>query len=982
VNGGRHDPGGGWTCRFCKLAVLCALLSAAGSLLGQENPQSVEVHLGGSRTLSLPGASQVVVLDESICRVELLLDSIRLFGLTRGESVVFVWVGEKRINWLVRVVPPPVATVRPSLSRGEREAMGQGAVSTTSQVALTSRSQAVYSFLHHFDWSQQSDGRRLTIRGESQDSSSPGVHAFNFNSGSVQYATPNSTYNFLDFVLTLNGGGRGIVTAFPQLNTYAIRGADVVLNRGANQFEFFGGATIPSFYLSLAGTRDIGGLNFSRKQSDNLYLYSTTAAVSVPLLFTATSARRNGFFQTAGFAYHFNHRWATQFTGGASSRGLFGQGTVSFVGNRLSAWATGTSSAPDFPLNELQLLFGGGSSVLAGTTWKANPRLLTSLFCQHGSTRPTELFPSFRGISDYLNPNINFTVTRSQTLTLNYVHSRNRGGLTLDGQSIGNRIDVGLSSQLPRHIVNNAELSLGTSADPQELSTRSLFSLRDNVSMPVKGGFLTAGFQHDRQDPSLVARLRQEIDLLPIPLQQLFFADPVSFVQSVNLPPDLRQWLAALQPADTQFSVSGQFHVGRKLNISPNYSFLHSSQFSTLHTNTSVFGYALNYQLTPALQLRSSLSNTMLFDPRQKNFARTTVLTVGLNKTFNGTPRWLVPSTHRYRIEGRVFRDMNVNGGYNQGEPGLAGIVIRLSGGRSTMTDDQGRFQFAQLRPGSYRLVLPLEQFHDPVRLTTASEVPVEIYEQRVASVDFGIVNFSRLMGNVFNDYAHDRLRQADAPGVHNVALIVASADGFQRKVLTDGAGDYEIDDLAPGQYQLAADLSTIPPNYVLPDAPVNFEVKPTATVVQDVPVRALRSIAGRVYLKLPPPATVGHEGKVAVKVPGGQEHQLGQNGTSGEGKPVLVPLAGVQLTADHNVVTTDTEGRFILRNLPAGDLLVTLLPVRPLPPGMQVPAGTVPMPKGPIQIDNAVIVITNPALLQYLLVIPPKVEVPTATAS
>ena len=123
---------------------------------------------------------------------------------------------------------------------------------------------------------------------------------------------------------------------------------------------------------------------------------------------------------------------------------------------------------------------------------------------------------------------------------------------------------------------------------------------------------------------------------------------------------------------------------------------------------------------------------------------------------------------------------------------------------------------------------------------------------------------------------------------------------------------------------------------------PVKFQVKATASVIKDIPVRALRSIAGHVYLR----------GDAAV----------------GSTAPALSPLAGIQITADHTVVTTDAGGRFVLRDLPAGDFRVTLVPMRPVPEGLQVPAGMVRLPKSPTQVDNAVIVLSNPALLDYLL--------------
>jgi hypothetical protein len=77
--------------------------------------------------------------------------------------------------------------------------------------------------------------------------------------------------------------------------------------------------------------------------------------------------------------------------------------------------------------------------------------------------------------------------------------------------------------------------------------------------------------------------------------------------------------------------------------------------------------------------------------------------------------------------------------------------------------------------------------------------------------------------------------------------------------------------------------------------------------------------------------------------------------------------MAGVQLTAGHGVVKTDENGNFLLRDLPAGEVIITLVPVKPLLPGMTVPAGVLRMPPGPIQVQGATIVITNPGLAPYL---------------
>src|SRR5262249_21833516 len=126
-------------------------------------------------------------------------------------------------------------------------------------------------------------------------------------------------------------------------------------------------------------------------------------------------------------------------------------------------------------------------------------------------------------------------------------------------------------------------------------------------------------------------------------------------------------------------------------------------------------------------------------------------------------------------------------------------------------------------------------------------------------------------------------------------------------------------------------------------------QVAPVTTVVQDIPARALRSIAGQVFLK------------VSADTPGA----IAPQNSAADYK--LVPMADIQISAGYGVVKTDANGNFLLRDLPAGDLAVALVPLQPLPEGMKAPAGVVHMPPEPIQVQGATIVISNPELVPYL---------------
>lgn len=264
--------------------------------------------------------------------------------------------------------------------------------------------------------------------------------------------------------------------------------------------------------------------------------------------------------------------------------------------------------------------------------------------------------------------------------------------------------------------------------------------------------------------------------------------------------------------------------------------------------------------------------------------------------------------------------------------------------------------------------------------------------------VNFGIVDFARVTGSVFNDLRFEGKRPPDAKGLAGVHLTLD--DGTRRRtIVAQDTGEFEVDDVSPGDYRISVDSSTLPANYSLGEDTFTLHVSPVSTTVQNIPARALRSIAGRVFVKVlaEPAAQPVDSGKLKIsgmpagsvrsqrgggQQAGGRVSQTGRGqaqGTSGAatgGDYNLVPLAGVQITAGYGTVKTDENGNFLLRDLPAGDLTVTLISAKDLPEGMKVPSGQVKMPADPIQVQGASIVISNPDLAPYL-VDTPKADAP-----
>ena len=963
-----------------KLAMLILCFCALGSagMGAQDTPsQVVDVIFHGSHSLPLAGVTRVALLDDSLCNVQVFPDRIEFSGEKRGTTVAFVWVRDQRLTLLLRVVSPPREPERPRLSQSELDALGSGMVGSNALTATGSGSPTSVLFTHNFNWMENEGGNRLIISARAEDSTLPGTPWFNADSAYVQYHTPHTDLSLLDFPLDLTGslssGGPMQATPYTLFNIFMIRGADFRFRQGDNQYEFFGGSTPPSYFLSLQATRDIAGFTYSRKLDPTLNVYASSGWLNAPVFFfTPNLERQNTAFQTAGYNYHPNRRWLIQGTTGVSTRGGLVQQGVSYLGERFLGFVSGTSSSASFPLNQMQLLFAGGSSITAGSTLILNNQIAGSLYYQHSTTKPGGLILS-PGTSDYLNPHLSLSLTRRESLALNYTYTDNYGGLTPQKQTHGNRLDMELNSGLSRRIVNTAEATFGVLSDPLQLNAGSDLTLRDAVSVPVGGGTLNIGVQHTRNDPSLVSRLNEEISLLSPALQQAFLEDPVAFVDSDNLSPAIRNLLNNLEPTNTQVTLQAQFPVHNRLNLSPMVGYYRAAQGLGQGTESYILGYNLSYRLTRTIQLQSSLSNTLLWDFKEQGLRRATVLSFGLNKHISGHESWLHPfQQRRATIQGRVYRDNNVNGRPDAGEPGFAGLRVELSDGQTALTDAQGEFRFTGLKPDIYAVSLPLAQFREPIRVTSPTTVDVDISMPIVAEVNFGVVNFSRIMGSVFNDYLLTGKKELDAPGLHDVRLTLSGGKA-DRPILSDSSGDYEVDDVIPGDYQLSVDVSTLPANYQVEATTFAIHVAPTSTVIQDVPVQALRSISGHVLMK----PTGANGGK--LRIPGmanGLPSPGGHNGNpSGDRNPSneeLVPLAGVKITVDHTMVTTDQDGAFVLRNLPAGDVYFQLLPARPVPGGVTLPAWKVRMPLDPIFIQGATITISNPDVIRCIVPVAP----------
>lgn len=927
------------------LATVCVLLLVTPGLFGQTPsdsnplPSLVEVYWQSTKTIVAPGVKNLVVLDPDIAQAETGYDTIVFTGVERGETVALADVDGKPVSIRVRVVQKPVVLPSPSMLARQEE-MAQGSVSNNVEVARLNGNNSV-GFLTGLAWSQLSGDGRFDFSGQFEDNTVAGGHTFNIRTATANYNDPGLNVQLLDFNANIIGTGNQ-----PNLASYsfsdftALRGASVTFIRGNNEYTAFGGVTVPYFYLSLGATRDVTGFTWRHKVSKALELFSTTSYVNAPVdVVGQPNQRRNNVMQDAGAQWHLNQKWTLQGVAGISNHGGMARAQYDYVDDRLMAYGSAITSSVLYPTNQLGALLTGASQWRSGFAFR-NTNWLTEAFVYQHQVIPGYAGITTSGSADYLSPSVTLKAGNKQDFSVNYTYSHDSGGFSTE-PATGNRVDTYWRFQILQNVSNSAQFSVGSLQDPLQLNSEDEYLVRDSFMFPIKTVNMFVAFEHDQTNPSLVAKLRDELNLLSPELQNLFLSDPIGFVNSPNFPPEIRALLQAQNPVGTSFSIAAQLHSGTRLQFGPSFSIVRSTN-GQVQSWSPYFGYGFTYSVNHGLMLTSSLTNQWVLANSSNGSLHTSLFSFGLTKNFVASPEMFsAPFRHPRVIEGRVFRDNLVRGVYSAGDGAFPGVQVRLDTGEATVTDPQGRYKFLAVSGGLHQVSLEVAQFGQPVRMTTKSEVQVDLIRSNLAVVNFGVVDFARVLGSVFNDLRFEGTPQPDSKGMSGIRLVLN--DGKTQRSVESEGGEFQLNDVPPGDYTLEVDPSTLPPNYVVPKSSIAVHVSPVSSLVVNIPVHALRSIAGRVFLKVPDPSKSASDF-------------------------TLVPMAGIQLSADDSTTTSDKNGEFLLRHLPAGDLVITVVPVRALPPGMKVPSGPVHMPAEPIEVKGATIVISNPDLVPYLI--------------
>lgn len=174
-------------------------------------------------------------------------------------------------------------------------------------------------------------------------------------------------------------------------------------------------------------------------------------------------------------------------------------------------------------------------------------------------------------------------------------------------------------------------------------------------------------------------------------------------------------------------------------------------------------------------------------------------------------------------VSGLVFNDRAGTGRWAPGDSGIAGVEVSLSG-RTAVTDAAGRFAFSAVPSGQYLLGLDMDhlpaQYSAPNVRTQLIRVGAEAPRRLAIPL--------RVVGTVSGQLLANG---QPLPGAELSLLPEARANGAGLYAFTDARGQFQFQDVLPGTYRVAVDLSSAPAGARLAAAPPALTVASGGTV-------------------------------------------------------------------------------------------------------------------------------------------------------
>jgi hypothetical protein len=171
---------------------------------------------------------------------------------------------------------------------------------------------------------------------------------------------------------------------------------------------------------------------------------------------------------------------------------------------------------------------------------------------------------------------------------------------------------------------------------------------------------------------------------------------------------------------------------------------------------------------------------------------------------------------------------------------GLPGVLLVVDDSQRGYTGPDGTYQIGHLSPGKHKVAIATDSLPATVGVSGATEKDVDVSDGALSTLDWSLTGLGSIRGMVL--FTSDA-GFGDFTGAKDVYVV---ADPGQHAAITDGEGNFIIDNLPVGQYTLSVDQDTLPEGQTVIQGPegavsvtgdeavkgVTFKVGPSAKQV------------------------------------------------------------------------------------------------------------------------------------------------------
>ncbi len=165
------------------------------------------------------------------------------------------------------------------------------------------------------------------------------------------------------------------------------------------------------------------------------------------------------------------------------------------------------------------------------------------------------------------------------------------------------------------------------------------------------------------------------------------------------------------------------------------------------------------------------------------------------------------------KIEGYVFNDLNGNGKYDPGEPGIPNVIVKIPIENTVKTDQKGHFVIKEVIPGMK--VVKMDTREVPIELAPVrgTSVVVEARALKPVRVEFPLIEYGSISGRVYVDANKNGIYDIGEEGIEEVKITLYPTPQWRE---SDVNGKFDFDYAFPGNYELQIDDKILPSNYEL----------------------------------------------------------------------------------------------------------------------------------------------------------------------